>query len=66
MKEPEENLDSGMELRVSIGLEYKRKRANVSDKFDARISTVGLMLIAGAICIFIIWQIVPKLVDLIP
>jgi len=66
MEEPEKERNSGMELKVSIGLEYTRKRADVDDKIEARFTSAGLMIIGGLVVLFVIWQIVPRLIDLIP
>ena len=58
--------DSGLEIKISIGLEYNRKRARITDKVEARVGTVGLLIVAGIVVIFIVYQIIPKVASLIP
>jgi len=51
---------------VSIAVEYNRLRETTTDRFEARISTVGLLLLGGAAAAILLLVIVPKILSLIP
>ena len=55
-----------MRLALSIAIEYSRLRENTTDLFEARVSTLGLLLIGGLAVIIMLWVLVPRLIALIP
>lgn len=55
-----------MRLALSIAIEYSRLRETTTDRFEARISTLGLLLIGGLAVVIMLWVLVPKLIALIP
>ena len=61
---PHENLDSKVELKFSVGIEYIRKRADVTDVWETRVDAVALIFIAGAVVLFLVFFIVPRIVGL--
>jgi hypothetical protein len=64
--EEERKRDSGMKVHFIVGVEYIRTRAGGAiDKWEARMTTVGLLLFGGIVAILFIWIIVPHVLHLI-
>ena len=63
MEKPEEARDSGMRIAISIGVEYTRRRPDTHDPFEARIGTIGLIIIGGAIVLFAVIVIIPRIFE---
>lgn len=57
---------SGVRLAVSVAIEYTRLRETTTDRFEARVSTLGLLLIGGVAAIVMLAIIVPRILSLIP
>jgi len=55
-----------MRLQFSLAIEYTRRRANVTDRWETRLSTIGLLLVGGLVTLVVILLIVPRVVQLIP
>lgn len=59
--QPHEPRDSSMRISLSLAVEYTRQRAVINDRWEARLSTIGLLLIGGAITVFFIFVMVPRI-----
>ena len=57
---------SGVRLAVSIAIEYTRLRETTTDRFEARISTIGLLVLGGIAAVIMLWVIVPRILALVP
>jgi len=57
---------SGVRLAVSIAIEYSRLRETTTDQFEARISTVGLLVLGGIAAVIMLAFLVPRILSLIP
>jgi len=65
--ESEPSRDSGMRLDFTLSIGYTRRRpgANVEDKWEAHVGTVGLLVTGGVVTILIILIVLPRLLDAI-
>jgi hypothetical protein len=64
--EPPGDRDSGMSIDFTLRIGYRRRRPNTQgDRLEARLDSLGLLLAGAAIAIFLIWIIVPRILDAI-
>ena len=63
MEDLPENRDSHVELKISVGIEYNRKRAIIRDRWETRVDAVGLLIIGGIVVVFFIVVVVPRVVQ---
>lgn len=56
--------NSGVRLSISVSVEYVRTRAQISDRWEARVSTVGL-LVGGAVVVFLMLWLVGRIIGLL-
>lgn len=64
MEDPPDNRHSKVELKISVGIEYTRKRAVIRDQWETRVDAVGLIIIGGAIVLFVVIVLVPRIISL--
>ena len=59
---PGEERDSGMSISFSLSISYQRKRPNtLGDKVEARIDSIGLLLVGSLVAVAIILIVLPRL-----
>jgi hypothetical protein len=55
--------DSHLRLELSIAIQYQRRRSAVADRWEARVSTVGLLIAGGIAALLLLWLVVPRVLD---
>jgi hypothetical protein len=56
---------SGVRLAVSVAIKYTRLRETTTDRFEARLSSAGLLLLGGICAVFMLY-LVARVLSLIP
>ena len=53
--------DSGMSINLTISIGYQRRRPDTSgDRLEARIDSVGLLIVGGVTVVVLILVVVPR------
>jgi hypothetical protein len=61
---PGDERDSGMRIEFGLHLGYRRRRPNtLGDRFEARIDSLGLLLVGSLVAVAIILVVLPRILD---
>jgi hypothetical protein len=52
-----------MRLDITFSVGYERRRADTTDRWEARVGTVGLLIAGSAVVFLIVWLVVPRVLD---
>ena len=55
---------SSMRIDFNLSIGYTRQRAGVTDHFEARLSTVGLLVVGSIVTLIILAFLVPRILAL--
>lgn len=61
-REPTER-DSSMRIEFILSIGYVRKRAQLSDRFEARLGTLALIAVGAVIVVIVLLTIVPRVLQ---
>ena len=53
--------DSSLRIDVTISVGYQRQRGGTTDRWEARISTVGLLLVGAAVTLLVLFVLLPRI-----
>jgi len=66
-EESENNRDSGMSIEFALSVRYSRKRPDTKgDRVEARLDSVGLLVVGSIVTIIILIFLVPKILSALP
>jgi len=63
-QEPTER-DSSMRIEFVLSIGYVRKRAQLSDRFEARLGTLALILVGALVVVIVLLTILPRVLEAI-
>lgn len=49
-----------MRLEISLAIGYQRRRAGMVDRWEARLTTLGLFIVGALVTLFVVIVIVPR------
>jgi hypothetical protein len=56
---------SSLRIDVTFSVGYTRVRAGIADRFEMRVSSIGLLLAGAIICLIILVLLVPHILSLL-
>jgi hypothetical protein len=55
--------NSSMRLEFTLAIGYQRRRVVLADRWEARLTTIGLFLAGVAVTVFVLVMLIPRLLS---
>jgi hypothetical protein len=55
--------ESGLHIDVTISVGYRRLRSNTIDRWEARVGTLGLLVVGAVVVIILLVLVLPRVLD---
>jgi hypothetical protein len=55
--------ESGLHIDVTISVGYRRLRSNTIDRWEARVGTLGLLVVGAVVVVILLVLVLPRVLD---
>jgi type II secretory pathway component PulF len=55
--------ESGLHIDVTISVGYRRLRNNTIDRWEARVGTLGLLVVGAVVVVILLVLVLPRVLD---